>query len=885
MLRLVAGVVLMNAFVYLLVGAALYQSHLQYERQTTLSTQNLAQTLALSVSGTIKKIDVSLYAVTHQVEAQMARGQVDWPDLHDWVQRQHQLSPELDGMRITDAQGNLQYAEDIRPNARLNMADRPFFKQLINAPRGAMVISEPLVSRITHTWGMVLARRITAPDGQFAGVVSGFLPLDYFRSLFLPLDIGPHGLITLRDTQLHLWIRIPEIEGVGPNAGNTAVSQSTADMVRQHPEGATYETVVKLDGVRRRMAFRRVEGQPLYIFVGEATQDYLAGWYRELEVSLALAFGFTLITLGAANNSYRRRRNELATIEQLRRSKEDAERSGTRFRTLYNATGDAVWLRDGDHIIDCNAAALRMLGADSVEQLRQLTQRDYWAPVQANGRDAFEFGRELVETAFKDGSVRFEWLFKRLDNGLVFPTEISLNALELDGHPILQLLVRDITARKAAEEQIRHLAYFDPLTNLPNRRLLMDRLQQALAASAASGEMGALMILDLDNFKVLNDTQGHAVGDRLLLAVAQRIQSCLRPRDTVSRLGGDEYVVMLESLGTDRASAEAQAKGYAEQIRNALDQPYSILDEEVGHHSTASIGVTVFADHAVESSILLKQADVALYQAKAAGRNAVRFFSPAMQEAINARSAMEAALRHSLQGDGFRLFYQPQVNLDTGLIGAEALIRWFPEQHQAVSPAQFIPVAEDSGLIIPLGYWVMQTACRQLRLWANDARTRDLKIAINVSARQFHQPDYVERVREALQESGANPARLQLELTESVVLENVDEVVERMQQIRALGVTFSLDDFGTGFSSLSYLKRLPLDQIKIDQSFVRDVMTSANDAAIVRAIVAIAQSLGLQVIAEGVENQAQLDFLTETGCRVCQGYLFGRPEPIEDWTV
>ncbi len=529
-----------------------------------------------------------------------------------------------------------------------------------------MVISDPLISRITHTWGMVVARRITGPQANLPVWCPVFLPLAYFRELFVPLDIGEHGLITLRDTQMRLWIRIPEVGDGNPTAGNTTVSQATADMVRLHPDGATYETVVSLDGVRRRMAFRRVDRQPLYIFVGEATQDYLAGWYRELEVSLALACGFTLITLGAANNSYRRRRNELATIEQLRQSKEEAERSGTRFRTLYNATGDAVWLRDGDHIIDCNDAALRMLGAQSAEQLKALTMRDYWAPTQANGEDAFERGRELVKTAFREGSVRFEWLFKRLDNGVIFPTEILLNALELDGRPILQLVVRDITERKATEAQIRHLAYFDPLTSLPNRRLLMDRLQQALTNSADTGELGALMILDLDNFKVLNDTQGHAVGDRLLVAVAERIQSCLRPRDTVSRLGGDEYVVLLEMLGGDRAGAELQAEAYAEQIRSILDQPYSILDEEVGHHSTASIGVTVFVDHAVESSILLKQADVALYQPRPPDAMRCGFFSPAMQESINARSAMEAALRHSLHGNGFRLFYQPQVHLDQG---------------------------------------------------------------------------------------------------------------------------------------------------------------------------------------------------------------------------
>ena len=428
------------------------------------------------------------------------------------------------------------------------------------------------------------------------------------------------------------------------------------------------------------------------------------------------------------------------------------------------------------------------------------------------------------------------------------------------------------------------LAFYDPLTHLPNRRLLLDRLGHALITSTRSKDFGALMILDLDNFKVLNDTQGHDVGDRLLIEVARRIVAGVRQEDTVSRLGGDEFVVTLEGLGQNVTSAAENAEMIAEKIHRGINQPFAVHPTGQMHYSTPSIGVTLFRGQDLSVEVLLKQSDVALYQAKAAGRNTIRFFNPEMQEAIDSRSAMENALRHSLQREELQLFYQPQIDLDGQLIGAEALLRWMPANKEQISPVQFIPLAEDTGLILPIGLWVMQTACAQLKAWGENPATRDLQIAVNVSARQFRQPDFVEQVRDTLESSGINPTLLKLELTESAVLENVEKVIEGMLLIKALGVTFSLDDFGTGFSSLSYLKKLPLDQIKIDRSFVRDVTSNPNDAAIVRAIIVMSHSLGMQVIAEGVETEAQLNFLKENGCTKYQGYLFGKPMPVHEWS-
>ena len=443
--------------------------------------------------------------------------------------------------------------------------------------------------------------------------------------------------------------------------------------------------------------------------------------------------------------------------------------------------------------------------------------------------------------------------------------------------------VEDITDRRRSEEEIRNLAYFDPLTRLPNRRLMLDRLGHAMTAGNRSREFGALMILDLDHFKSINDTQGHDVGDRMLLEVAQRVTACVRQGDTVSRLGGDEFVILLEALGEAEQVAATNAEKIADKIRLAINLPYQLGGSEAEYFNTTSIGLTLFCGQGDAAETLLKQADLALYQAKGAGRNAVRFFNPAMQLAIETRTTLAGALRRGLDKGEFRLHYQPQVDRDGRLIGAEALIRWLSADQGLISPAQFIPLAEESGLILLMGQWVLDTACAQLRVWSKDIHTRDLRLSVNVSARQFHQTDFVKHVRQSLLASGAEPARLKLELTESVVLDNVDVVVSRMRQMNALGVGFALDDFGIGYSSLSYLKRLPLDQVKIDQSFIRDIPGDPNDAAIVRAILAMSHSLGLDVIAEGVETEEQRDFLAQHDCQGYQGYLFSKPLPIEDF--
>jgi len=463
----------------------------------------------------------------------------------------------------------------------------------------------------------------------------------------------------------------------------------------------------------------------------------------------------------------------------------------------------------------------------------------------------------------------------------------GLGKLEFDAQGGLQKMIgtiQDITARKQTESQIQALAFSDPLTGLSNRRLLMDRLEQALAAAARHGRQDALLFIDLDDFKTINDTLGHDKGDGLLKQIAQRLIACVREGDTVARLGGDEFVVLLGDLSGITSEAARQARDVSAKILDALGQSYEV--EGHRHHSTASIGVTLFGGPERENiEEPLKRAELAMYQAKSAGRNALRFFEPEMGTAVTARAILEADLREAVHSGQFVLHYQPQVGDDARLGGVEALLRWQHPQRGLVSPVEFIPIAEASGLILPLGLWVLETACKQLAAWADRPEMSHLTMAVNVSARQLRQPEFVAEVLTTLNANGAKPERLKIELTESVLVDNVEDIIGKMNALKAKGVGFSIDDFGTGYSSLSYLKRLPLDQLKIDQSFVRDILTDPNDAAIAKMVVVLADSLGLSVIAEGVETEVQRDFLASVGCLSYQGYLLSRPLPIEEFEV
>ncbi len=557
-----------------------------------------------------------------------------------------------------------------------------------------------------------------------------------------------------------------------------------------------------------------------------------------------------------------------AALEALRVSEE-------RYRTAFQMSLDSINLNrlcDGMYV-DCNQAFLEITGYRRDEVIgRTSLDLNIWAD-PADRERMVEVLR--CKRVCRDMEARF-----RKRNGEVFWGLMSASILELHGETCVLSMTRDISQAKAADEAIRNLALYDPLTGLPNRRLLLERLEELVASPGKSVHRRALLFVDLDNFKTLNDTLGHRVGDLLLKEAARRLDACIRPGDTAARVGGDEFVVVLDNLHESPQTAAAQTRSVAERIVAAINQPYLLDGREC--LSSASIGITLFDHNHENCTELLQQADIAMYQAKAGGRNTIRFFAPALQTAVNARATLESELRQAIRGNQFVLFYQPQVS-DGRLIGAEALLRWNHPRRGILPPAEFITIAEETDLIIPLGTQALEEACRQLAVWAHQAHLATITVAVNVSARQFRQPGFVQTVLSLVDRTGADPGRLKLEITESMLLDNIEETIAIMEELKRSGIRFSLDDFGTGYSSLAYLKRLPLDQLKIDRVFVRDMLKDSTCTAIARTIISLSGLMGLSLVAEGVETEEQRNQLDSFGCHAFQGYLFSPPIPAAEF--
>lgn len=543
-----------------------------------------------------------------------------------------------------------------------------------------------------------------------------------------------------------------------------------------------------------------------------------------------------------------------------------------RFHTLLDHSREMIILVEADtkRIVDLNAIVLSNLGVSREAIIN--TSIEQWLP-SAVVEKVNQIGRKKEE---KDCCVVETTVYNKQ---VSFPAEFIIEYVGCAGIDYFVIKGSDISERKKAESQIHTLAFYDALTHLPNRQLLNDRITQALGKSQRHRKYGAILFIDLDNFKALNDTKGHHIGDLLLVEVANRIESILRDGDTLGRLGGDEFIVLLEGLSYDMETAAVESEKFAMRLKSVVNQPYDLSGYE--HTCSPSIGVVLFLGNAHNKDSLLKFAEIAMYQAKQSGRNAVCFYDPTMQEAIQNKMTMENELRTAIYAHQLSLFYQPQVDLNENLIGFEALVRWNHPQKGLIAPNHFIPLAEETGLIIPLGQWVFSEVCRQIKQWENCLHVT-MKISVNVSVKQFQENNFYRMIAETLTQMDVRAECIRLELTESIIVDNVQESIIKLEALRALGLSLSLDDFGTGYSSLSYLKRLPLDELKIDQSFVRDIIVDINDAMLVRTIINVAQNFDLDVIAEGVENEEQLAFLKENGCKNFQGYFFGKPMPAKE---
>ena len=607
----------------------------------------------------------------------------------------------------------------------------------------------------------------------------------------------------------------------------------------------------------------------LRIMVAFKTGDSL---YCELKMQRA-DNSISHVLLESKSNEIDDKTSLLITLTDFteRKQAEEATQMASQYsRSLIEASLDPlVTISAEGKITDVNIATEKVTGAERASLIDSDFADYFTDPEEA---------RKGYEQVFSQGYVTDYPLAIRHVSGKV--TDVLYNASvykDLEGNVLgVFASARDITKSKAASDEINKLAFYDTLTHLPNRRLLMDRLKQALAARNGSG---VLLFLGLDQFKSLNDTLGHAMGNLLLQQVASRLSNGSRDGDTVARLGGDEFVILIENLSEQPIEAAAQTEMIAKKLLNALNLPYQLGSYE--HRSTASIGATLFSDHETGLDTIIKQADFAMYQAKMDGGNTMRFYDPKMQEAISERVDMERDLRQAIEQQQFQLHYQIQVDTSGHPLGAEALIRWKHPERNMISPLQFIPLAEETGLILPIGQWVLETACAQLAVWQKNAHSKHFILSINVSAKQLHQANFVTQVQETIKHHGIDSTKLKLELTESMLVKDIDSIVNKMNALNRIGVRFSLDDFGTGYSSLLYLKKLPLSQLKIDQSFVREIVVDKNDLTIVSTIIAMAHSLNLGVIAEGVETEEQKQLLMNNGCLQFQGYLFGRPMPID----
>jgi diguanylate cyclase (GGDEF)-like protein/PAS domain S-box-containing protein len=563
-------------------------------------------------------------------------------------------------------------------------------------------------------------------------------------------------------------------------------------------------------------------------------------------------------------------------ITERMRAQEASRATEERYRVAFQTNLDAMAIsrvNDGTYV-EVNNAFVRTLGYENKEVIgRTALELDVWA----HSDDRLS----LVEMMRNHTTCRdIEAQFRR-KNGEVFWGLLSVAAIELDGIPCLLSVLRDVSDAKVVEKEIKKLAFFDPLTGLSNRRQLIDQLGKT-PAPRRRGRKRALLFIDLDDFKTLNDTIGHKTGDLMLQEIASRLTACLREADTVARQSGDEFVVLLEDLSESPEDALAQARAVAEKILTVVGQPLHLAAHEC--RITSCIGVTVFGSDPESANEALQQAEIAMYQAKAAGRNSIDCFVPALQAAVNARASMVADLRNAISLNQFLLYYQPQM--DGGhLVGVEALLRWKHPKRGIVPPNEFIPLAEETLMILPLGDWVLETACKQIAAWAASEETAHITVSVNISAHQFRQPNFVEQVLASLESAGADSKNLKLELTESILVKNIEDVIAKMSRLKSCGVRFSVDDFGTGYSSLTYLKRLPLDQLKIDRSFIHDILMDIGSGAIAQSIISLSNAMGFSVIAEGVETEEQRELLAHMGCNSFQGYLFSKPLPAEEFEL
>ncbi|MDY7575040.1 EAL domain-containing protein [Actimicrobium sp. CCI2.3] len=832
------------------------------EQSISVFSRELVTTYEAQVLRALREIDQTLNLIKYAYEL---NGQ---PTVLQELKAKAMLPSDLlFVIRIADQDGKV--VADTRSASASNISDDPQFSA--TRVTGQLQISRPRHDPVSGEASLQFSRRLVNGNGNFVGIVTLSVAIDHFVSGYEESKLGQQGVLGIVGDDGRFRVR---------RSGELLSDGEAVDQAFLSPGAAEFDSAVLAslgsDGIARHLIARKLVDFPLIVIAGLADDEQLENFFRirndYLRGAAAASALLLLFTLLLWSMSWQLRTSRRHDIAERKRTEQSLRVAATAFDSQ-----EAMLITDADKmILQVNQAFVNNTGHQTIDLVGHNLDR------LASDHHNTDFYLAMWRSVDRSGIWQGE-IWQTHANGNAFQKWLTISAVRDDEGVLINYVGSqyDITERKLAEDKINQLAFYDQLTGLPNRTQLHDRLRQIMASGLKNGSHAALLLIDLDYFKTINDTLGHDMGDALLMQVAQRLVSCIGTGDSVCRLGGDEFVVLLAGLGNSKPDAMVRVESITRQILSALDRRY--LLNGVAHRSTASIGVTLLSGHLFSTDVLMKQADLAMYKAKAEGRNGACFFDPAMEAAVMARAALEHDLREAIDQQQFILHYQAQIADGDQLSGAEVLVRWLHPQRGMVSPLEFITLAEDTGLILPIGTWVMETACRQLTNWADDPVMAALTIAVNVSARQFQQSDFVEQVIAVLARTGARPQRLKLELTESLLAANLQQIVEKMRALKEIGINFSLDDFGTGFSSLSYLKLLPLDQLKIDQSFVRDVLTDPNDAAIATTIIALAKTLGLDVIAEGVETDEQRVFLAGAGCHAYQGYLFSRPLPVADF--
>ena len=853
----------------ILLGYLLWSGYTEALRAAETNSRNLVWMLESRLDTTLRRIEtvVEVTADTFPREAANKQAVPRYaPLIEPKLDAQLRRFPELSGLRFYDAAGDLLYTTASATSPRINIKDRPYFKQSRISANTTTTFSKVIVSRVSGRKVLVMTRPVRDANGDFLGIISGVLDLDVFQELLRSIDVGQQGLINIRRTDnFSLVLRQPE-----------KVGEINKSLPQQHPvvqailagdSAGTKEYIAVSDSIPRIWSFRKLEHYPFYVQIALSSQEVRASWYQRTFAVVAIGLvllAFLTWLLMRLRQTERREAQANASLT----------RQGARLQLLakvFEHSAEAIMITDADNrIIEVNHSFTDLTGYTLEDALGQNPS------MLASGRTTPEEYQAMWQSILTDNFWQGEIWSARKD-GSLHPIRLSISTVQGEGNAIENYIgsFTDISEHQAATEQIHHLAHHDPLTGLANRLSLQGRLEQALASAKRDNKNVAVLFIDLDRFKDINDSLGHHTGDRLLIEVANRLKARVREKDIVARLGGDEFVVVLTDIET------AAVAMWTDKILVSLDKTYHIESYEL--NVSASIGVALSPEDGDDINSLMKHADAAMYHAKGAGRNNVQFFTRSITQASMERSELGHAMNRALEQRQFVLHYQPLVDFATGnIVSLEALVRWQHPEKGLIPPDTFIPIAEETGFIEPLGVWVLNVALRQLALWRAGSIATTVRMGVNLSVHQLRMRALPETIGDLLTQHQLTPSDLELEITESAAMQNPQVTTEILGRLRAMGIELSIDDFGTGYSSLSYLKLLPIHRLKLDRTFVRDIEHDPNDAAICSATIAMAHSLSLSVVAEGVETLAQRDFLGTLGCDILQGYLFSRPLPAAE---